>query len=213
MSFLFPVVLLLIFGACLGFLYTEGMWGNAIRLINVIFAALLATNFWEPLARMLENNVSASFSYFWDFLALWGLFCVFLVVFRIATGFASKVKVRFKGIVDRIGAGAFAALLGWVMVCFVTMTLHTAPLAPRFLFGGFKPGEKMFIGLAPDQQWLAFTEWMSKGSFSRWQPRVFDPNHEFIPKYEERRTNLDKHLESAAGVRDILVSAGSVPAR
>ena len=72
----------------------------------------------------------------------------------------------------------------------------------------------MFFGLAPDQQWLAFTERMSRGPFARMEPRVFDPEHEFIPKYASRRANLNNHLvTSAKGVRDILVPAGSVPAR
>ena len=119
----------------------------------------------------------------------------------------------FKGIADRIGSGVFAALVGWVMICFTTMSLHTAPLSRNFLFGGFKPGESMFFGLAPDQQWLKLTEAMSKGSFSRLEPRVFDPEHQFIPKYAARRTNLDKHLEGAGGLREILVPAGGVPKR
>ena len=55
MSALLTLILVLIFLACLGFLYPEGMWSNAIRLINVILAALLAINYFEPLARQLEE--------------------------------------------------------------------------------------------------------------------------------------------------------------
>ena len=43
MTWLLPLLLLLIFAAAVGFLYPEGMWSNAVRLINVVTAALLAT--------------------------------------------------------------------------------------------------------------------------------------------------------------------------
>ena len=131
MAFLFTALLFVVLLACVAFLYGEGMWGNAIRLVNVVTAALLATNFWEPVARILEDSVSKEFSYAWDIIALWGLFSVFVVVLTLATGYASRVKVRFLGIADRIGSIAFAVLIGYVMVCFTTMSLHTAPLAKK----------------------------------------------------------------------------------
>ena len=41
---------LLILGVCVGFLFRDGLWSNAIRLVNVVFAGLLAMNFYEWLA-------------------------------------------------------------------------------------------------------------------------------------------------------------------
>lgn len=208
------LILILVLAACEGFLSNEGIWSNLIRLVNVLTAALLATNFWEPLARALEANVSKPLSYFWDFVALWGLFCVFLIIFRVLTRFASDVKVKFMGIVDRTGGTILATCVGWVMICFTLMTLHTAPLKPEFLFGSFRPDEAMFLGMSPDKQWLSFVEGRSAGAFSRSQPRVFDPGHTFIPKYTDRRAALHAHIQSGSkGPRDVLVPAGSVPAR
>jgi uncharacterized membrane protein YgcG len=211
MGFLLTVALFVVFMACVGFLYTEGMWGNAVRLVNVVTAALLATNFWEPLADGFEKAFGSSLTYVWDFVAIWALFIVFLLIFRVATKFVSKVQVRFLAIVNRVGSGVFAAWIGWVMVCFTLMTLHTAPLKEKFLFGGFKPGENMFVGLAPDQLWLGFMERMSKGPFSRSPPRVFDPNHKFIPTYAQRRAELEEHVASSS--KGIMVSASGAPAR
>ena len=53
----FPLysLLFVVLFATVAMLYAEGMWGNAIRLVNVITAALLATNFYEPLGNWLEN--------------------------------------------------------------------------------------------------------------------------------------------------------------
>ena len=62
--------------ACVAMCYAEGMWSNAIRLINVVTAGLLAVNFFEPLARWLDG-MQPSYTYLWDYLSLWALFAVF----------------------------------------------------------------------------------------------------------------------------------------
>jgi hypothetical protein len=61
-------------------------------------------------------------------------------------------------------------------------------------------------------------EHASRGGFSQFgsegDERVFDPGHEFIPKYSARREAFQSHVESSAkGIRDVLVSPGSVPQR
>ncbi len=209
MSFLLPLLLFVILFATMALLYNEGMWSNAIRLINVVTAGLLATNYFEPLARQLDG-MNSTFTYFWDFIALWGIFIVSMVVFRSLTGFASKVKVRFLKVADQAGSVVFALLVGWVLVAFTLMTLHTAPLARNFLFGGFQPGKSMFLGMAPDQQWLGFVQQVSKGSFSRSKPVAFDPGGQFIAKYTVRRSNLQKQAETNGTFR---VQSGSTPKR
>ena len=167
MTYILTLLMLLIIFACIATLYTEGLWSNIIRLVNVVTAALLATNFFEPAADWLDEW-QPSYTYVWDFLVLWGLFSLFMLIFNAATDFFSRVKVRFLGIVDRIGGALFALLIGWVMVCFTMMTLHTAPLARKFLFEGFNPNEQMILGLAPDRQWLGFFQNLSYGSLCRW---------------------------------------------
>ncbi len=212
MSSLLTILLVVIFLACVGVLYPEGMWSNAIRLINVVTAALLATNFWEPAAKWLDDW-NSSYTYFWDFIAIWGLFAFFMVVLRALTDSISKVKVRFLNIADRVGSGLFAAWVGWVMVCFTLTTLHMAPLSRNFLFDGFQPEQRMFIGMAPDRKWLGFTQKMSLGTFCRsateeeWQREkyVFDPQSQFMPKYATRRANLEGHVGSTGTFR---VNAG-----
>ncbi len=196
MTAIFPFLLFLIFAACVGFLYPEGMWSNAIRLINVVTAGLLATNYWEPVARLADNSVSESFTFFWDFISLWGLFAVFLVIFRVATNSLSRVKVRFLKIADRIGGVAFAVAVGWVMVCFITFSLHTAPLCRNFLFEGFKPGEANFVGFATDKMWLGFAGYCAAGVFSTSPAVVFD-GQKFINNYAARRDQIEvlPHVE------------------
>ena len=200
MTFIFPALLFLVFLFCVAFLYREGMWGNAIVLVNVIIAGLLAVNFWEPVSRMFEGYLP-SLTFMHDMLALWGVFSLSLLVFSTVTRKLSKFKVRFKQIIDQIGSVAFAVLVGWVMVCFTTMTLHTAPLGKHFLFGGFQPEKRMFFGLAPDRQWLGLVKMASKGSMKRWTTREFDPRDQFIAIYADRRQALEDYVNEHNSIR------------
>ena len=97
-----------VFLACVASMVRDGLWSNAVKFINVMSAALLATSLYENLARGLENGVNSSLTYVWDFVSIWLLFVIFLVLFRLATGFVSKTKVRFKKPVDWAGGGVFA---------------------------------------------------------------------------------------------------------
>ncbi len=209
------ILFLLIFAACLGLLYPEGMWTNALRLVNVVTAALLATNFWEPAARWLDDW-QPSYTYVCDFFALWGLFALFMLVLRAGTDVLSRVKVKFLKLADRIGSGVLSACIGWVLVCFTATTLHTAPLAREFMFGGFKPESRATgstLGIrSPEVYWLSFVQYCSRGPFARMadeaetksEKYVFDPRGEFMPKYATRRARLEAHMEKA-GTRSLRV--------
>ncbi len=184
---MFTFLMIVIMFACLASLYTEGIWGNAIRLINVVTSALLATNFFEPVADWMEG-MAPSYTYVVDFVALWGLFALFMIVFRLATDLLSRVKVRFLKIADQIGSIVLAFWIGWVMVCFTATSLHVAPLAHKPLWGSFQAENRMLFDTAPDRQWLAFTQKMSLGPYCRLttipgknEKYVFDPDGLFMP--------------------------------
>jgi hypothetical protein len=196
------LLMIIILFACVALLHAEGMWSNAIRLINVVTAALLAMNFFEPLAAWAEQSIKQEWSYLWDFISLWGLFVVFSMIFRTLTDRLSRVKVRFQDLVDRIGSAFFAVWIAWVMVCFTMVSIHLAPLSLNCLRGSFQPQEKMFFGLAaPDRQWLAFTQKMSQGAYqvsgseAQRKKTVFDPRGEFMLKYATRRANLENNVK------------------
>ena len=163
MEILFPILLVLIFVVAIATLGLEGLWGNAIALVNVVTAALVATNFWEPIAGWLLAKEERG-EYLWDFVTIWGLFIVVVSLMRLASDSLSRYRVRFPKLLDVIGGYFFAAWVGWMMICFTTFTLHTAPLAKNFMSGGFKPEERMLFHLAPDRQWLGFMQKMSLGS-------------------------------------------------
>ena len=212
------LLFLVIFVGSVAALYTEGMWGNAIRLINVITAGLLATNYWEPAARWLEgfNENFSTFTYLWDFLAFWGLFAGFMIVFRLLTDRISRVKVRFLKLADRIGSVFFAMWIGWVMICLTAMSLHMAPMGRDFFFGSFVPEQRARGILCPEIKWLGFVQKQSRGALCRtaseqdiknvpaWgedKTRTFDPRGEFMPKYATRRARLEAYNKEYKAVR------------
>ncbi len=203
MTLLLPGLLFLIFAAAIACLYTEGMWGNGVRLINVVTSALLAVNFFEPTADWLEGMMD-TYTYMCDFLALWLVFGICMIVFRLITDRLSRVKVRFLKIADQIGSAFFACWIGWVMVCFSLMSLHTAPLSKNFMGGAFQPENRMIMSLAPDRQWLGFVQKVSLGAFSRSgeeEQYAFDPNGEFMLKYNTRRTKIENHVRDTGKIR------------
>jgi uncharacterized membrane protein required for colicin V production len=184
--------------ACVATLFKDGIWSNAIRLINIILSALLAMNYFEPYARVLENNLGMPYTFLCDFIALWTLFTLFLGFLMFFTNKLSKVKLKFLKIVDQVGSLILAVWIGWMMVCFTLMTFHTAPLSRDF--AGFAVGsdELMILGTAPDRQMLGFMQKQSLDYFGN-SPKsdpeqcVFDPKAQFMLNYHFRRAKLESN--------------------
>ncbi len=192
---------LLVLGACVAFLFRDGLWSNAIRLVNVVFAGLLAMNFYEWLATFLTNYSESLHPYvvMFDFLALWICFIFFLVLFLFATDKLSQVRVRFLKVVDQAGGIVLSVCIGWIMVGFTLVSLHAAPLAQYPLLGSFQPQNNMFFGmLAPDREWLGFTKYQSWGPYCRsvaqpqFQRCVFPDG--FIETQLERRQHVENYI-------------------
>ncbi len=130
---------------------------------NVLMAAVLATNLFEPVAGWLEGMMSG-YTYFCDFIALWLCFAVFLLIFRIATDLLSRHRMRFKKPVDVTGGVIFSIGIAWLMVQFTLFTFHTAPLGRNFLGFQERPETRMFFGLGPDRNWMAFMHSLTTSS-------------------------------------------------
>jgi hypothetical protein len=191
---IFNILLIIIFVACFASLMTGGLWSNAIMLVNVLTAGLLATNYFESLADFFDDQ-DASFTYLWDFLAIWLIFGIAMIVLRLATDYLSPVKVHFFMPVEKAGGLLMAAWVSWVMVCFAAMTFHTAPLARNFMGFQREPDTKMLFGLAPDRVWLGWMHRESKGPLCRLgQLAPFDANGDFIYRYAERRSDFEKQM-------------------
>jgi hypothetical protein len=207
---MWTLILFLIFVICVAALWFQGLWSNAITLLNMLLAMMLAFNYFEPLSTMLEE-MEPSFTYLWDFLTLWGLFAISFGLLRVVTGLLSRHRVAFDFWVETVGRSLLALWIAWLFIGFICATMHTAPLGPHPL--GFQPtptaGE--FLGLAPGRYWLAFMQSRSRGALSRPESdparlsrreqdkdlnvRVFDPESKFILKYYQRRVQFEAEPE------------------
>lgn len=175
-------------------LWNEGLWSNALTMVNAFLASIVATNLYEPLAGFMDKQAD-SLTYFWDFLSLWLIFAISFGVFRSLTDQLSKTRVRFKMPVDLAGRAIFGLGTAWYVAMFTLFSLHTAP-TDRSSFGkGFaaSPDAANFF-FSPDIQWLGFMQSRSEegGAMARSTAVPFDPKSEFILKYGQRRREFGK---------------------
>ncbi len=176
----------IVFLICVAMLWTEGFWGNALTLINLTLAGIVATGFFEPVADLLDKQMR-SFTYMWDFLALWGLFVITFSILRLITDRLSRFRVRFAFPIEMAGKILIAMAVGGVMVSFVSMTLHTAPLGVK-AFGGVDLSQAQ-MNTRPGITWLRAMKFYSTGSLNSGKP--FDANNQFIQRYQKRRKTLE----------------------
>ena len=74
-------------------LTSEGLWGAALMFFNVLFSGMIAFNFYEPLAKLIDSTgIPWGFS---DTLCLLGLFCVSVGLLRMTTETIAPAMVRF----------------------------------------------------------------------------------------------------------------------
>lgn len=170
MEAVFGMVLLVVFAAVTWCVASEGAWGAVIHFFCVLFAGLLAMNFFEPCAVPLEKMGRAVAPYA-DFLALVGLFTLFTFLLRLGTEQVAPTQIELDMSVYQAARWIFAVGSGYATMAILLTALHTAPLPREFL--GFKPEARNFLDLtAPDRQWLGFTQWVSERVL--WSGRVFD---------------------------------------
>ncbi len=202
---MFNVLVFIIVFIVVAMMWQEGLWSNALTFVNVVLAALLATDYFEPTADFFQSY-APSYTYLWDLIAIWSLFFVTLCILRATTDTVSKHRVRFKMPVEMVGRFVFAVLTAGVIVGFFSMSLHTAPLPRTAVKGGFQeqPMSGNFLGLAPGRKWLAFVQSRSRGALSQADEtatgtngvREFDPQSEFVIKYGQRRQDLHDHMDA-----------------
>lgn len=182
------LLLLMVFAVVAGLLAREGLWRAFLGLCNVLFAASLATAWFGPLAGLVAGYVP-SLEYLADFLAVWLIFCVVLLITRAIIETVAPSKIKFPPLVERIGVGIPAALAGWVVMVFAALTLHTAPV-PRDLVQP-TPEHRLFFGHGADRKWLSWVRNASRfGPFSV-SGDGFDRDADFILRYADRRLKLE----------------------
>lgn len=172
------VILLVILGLVVWKVSADGPWSAAIAFVSVLLSGLVAMNYFEPLANLLQSTVAGSYE--WqhriDIIALLGLFAGGVFALRALGEVLLPTYAELDGMVYQAAQWGFAILTGYVFTAIICTSLHVAPLPREFL--GFTPERGNMLGMAPDRQWLALTQYVSENSMRRaradGRPLIFD---------------------------------------
>ena len=163
---------------------SEGLWGAALMFVNVMFGGLIAFNFYEPLADLVDENLDFMVS-FSDFVCLIVLFSVAFTLLRLATDFLGPTMVRFSGWLYQIGRLVFGAATAWYLVGMFLCIIQTAPIHKQFL--GYQWQNHAFWSVGIDRFWLGYVQDSTARIFERSEPRIFDEQSDFIKRYHDHR--------------------------
>jgi hypothetical protein len=189
------VIVLLILGMTWA-LMSEGLWGAALMFFNVLFAGILAFNFYEPLAALLDSTgIGWGFS---DTLCLLGIFLVALVILRLTTETLAPAMVRFPTPIYHIGRIFFGLAGSVVTIAILLLGFETAPVHQKvFNVIDYKMAPPFGLGL--DHQWLGFFQYTTGLVFVQHDPgtrdpfreygdaKVFDPRAEWLLNHQDAR--------------------------
>lgn len=146
--------------------FSEGLWGATLLLLDVVFAGMIALNYYEPLATLINDKSSQALGGYVDMLCFMGLLVISLGLLRGATTAMSSNLVRFPKLVDLIGSLGMAVLAGVMTMGILLAGLYTAPVQKE-LFGSINTtdsegGPPFHIAGGFDRIWLKLFEFGSK---------------------------------------------------
>ncbi len=170
----------------------EGAFGSALNCLAIVTGGLIAMNFFEPFAAFGERYLMSGggWAFYWDLIALVGLFAAAVTVLRFLFDYFTPHRFDLLPLGEEIGRWFFGACGGYATAAIFLTALHTAPLPREFL--GFTPERRNFFNiLAPDRQWLGFTQFVSENVFAQsGQPVIFDgPTADFIQNPADANRN------------------------
>ncbi len=170
---------LLIVALMLGLTYaltSEGLWGAALMFFNVVFAAMIALNFYEPLAALLDKTgINWGFS---DTLCLLVLFGVSVVVLRLVTESLAPAMVRFPLPIYHAGRLIFGLAAAAVTFAVLLLGYECAPVHKK-LFKAYNYDSKPPFGLGLDHQLLGFFQHETGAVFIQYNVGSPDPFRAF----------------------------------
>jgi len=205
---------------------SEGLWGAALMFFNVVFGGLIAFNFYEPLARLIDSTgIGWGFS---DTLSLLSIFCVSVMLLRMTTETLAPAMVRFPVPIYHAGRLLFALATSLVTMAILVLAFHTAPVNKK-IFGAIDYKYKPPFGMGLDHQWLGFFQYTTGDIFARYGSgsrdpfgqygrsgnqrvpvRVFDPRATWLLNHQEARPyGQAPILTEESGGSDAAGSGGS----
>jgi len=193
---MFWAIYLVTFFAGWAMMVREGLWSNAISLVNILVSGLVAFAFYSPLAIYLDEMLDGQYTYLLDFVCIWLLFVVTMVICRGATALASRTRMRFKNPIDPVGGPLVGLIAAWALSAFVMATLHTAPMGKGAFGGGLVHSESDVETIsslfAPDLGWLRFVEKVTRSDAFGYSGRKGFLAGPFVKIYADHREKYDQ---------------------
>src|SRR5262245_42544270 len=156
MDAVFGIILVLIVAVVTWCVASEGALGAGLTLLCVVFSGLVAMNFFEPVAGFLEGAGAWARDYA-DFVALVGLFALFVFLGRLACDSIAPTEIEYDPRIYNAARWLFALAAGYTTMAILLTAIHTAPLPREFL--GFAPEKRNLFDIdAPDRRGLGFTQ-------------------------------------------------------
>lgn len=186
--------------AIYGTRWKEGLWGNLLSVFAVLFSSIIAVGWWESLTIFLCNKVNGML-FVADYLVLWLLFLISLLIIGEVTRALSRVKVKFAEPVEKTGNAAMLTLLLALLLGFYYFSLDMSPL-----------GETA-DATPPSQDTIQLKVFrvLTGGNLSSFtEPKSFDENGEFRMNHFLRKQAL---MENRLSKEDSMFYEGSIPQR
>ena len=170
--------------------WREGPLTAFAMCVNVVVAGILAFNFFEPIADLLESGLEDTFAAGTeDALAMMAIFLPVLALLRYVANSIAPSHMEYPPVLYRAGGVGFGLLAGYLLSGFLVCVLQTLPLQQNFLtFEIAEPGKThpMRKVMPPDLVWLAMLHRVSDGKRLGWE-ESFDAYCNFELRYQRYR--------------------------
>jgi hypothetical protein len=190
LGFITVVIMLIVAYAYL----REGLFTACTMVVNVFLAGLIAFNFWELPAALVDPMLAGSFLHgYEDAFCLVVLFCLALGVLRTITNNLAGSRMEFPDWLQTGGGALCGLIAGYLVSGFLLCTLQTLPWHENFMLFEWKyetgPEHALRHVLPPDRVWLGLMQRAGAYAFSNRQ----DPNPGPSPPYYDRFVTFDKY--------------------
>jgi hypothetical protein len=181
-----------------GYVYfKEGLLTSLAMFCNVFLAGIVAFNFFEPLANLLEPALAGSFlAGFEDALCLVVLFCVTLGVMRLVTNNLANTMVDYHQLAQQGLSTVLGLLIGYLVAGFLICVLQTLPLHETFMSFEWQYSERDDMVrqfFPPDRVWLSLMRRAGAYPLSNEEDPDAKANEDKDTYYYDRSITFDKY--------------------
>jgi hypothetical protein len=175
-----------------GYVYfKEGLLTSLAMFCNVFIAGIVAFNFFEPLANLLEPALAGSFlAGFEDALSLVVLFCLTLGIMRLVTNNLANTMVDYHQLAQQGASTVLGLLIGYLVAGFLICVMQTLPMHEKFMSFDWHYSEsdtmvRQFF--PPDRVWLSLMRRAGAYPLSNED----DPD---VKISEDKKTEYDRYI-------------------